>query len=179
MLKKEELEKCIRKEDPLIALKNPKKTPKSSKLWDSFHQIFHNGTYQEYVLCDACKTLLKHRSADGTGVMSTHLSACKKCIQTPVTLTDYFAPTSGSTRRVPTHLKTAITQACTEFAATDMRAFETMAGDGFINLVRTIFDAGRSLATESNFDVKKLLPDPTTVSGFGILLQMKTCWGIG
>ena len=70
MLKKEELEKRIRKEDPLIVLKKPKKTPKSSKLWDSFHQVFHNGTLQEYISCDACKMLLKHRSADGTGIMS-------------------------------------------------------------------------------------------------------------
>ena len=70
MLKKEELEKRIRKEDPLIVLKKPKKTTKSSKLWDSFHQVFHNGTLQEYISYDACKMLLKHRSADGTGIMS-------------------------------------------------------------------------------------------------------------
>jgi hypothetical protein len=55
MLKKEELEKGIQKEDPSIALKKPKKTPKSSKLWNSFHQIFHTEILQEYVSCDACK----------------------------------------------------------------------------------------------------------------------------
>ena len=71
MLKKEELEKRIRKEDLLIVLKKPKKkTPKSSKLWDSFHQVFHNSTLQEYISCDTCKMLLKHRSADGTSIMS-------------------------------------------------------------------------------------------------------------
>jgi hypothetical protein len=94
-------------------------------------------------------------------------------------LTNYFAPVSSTSRRVPTRIKAAITQACTEFAANDMRSFETMAGDGFINLIRTIFDAGRSIATESNFDIKKLLPNPTTVNEIGVLAKTKTSLFVG
>jgi hypothetical protein len=180
-LKREYLERLILKDDPSIILTKPKKTPKSSKLWDLFHQIFHNHSLQEYISCDTCKILLKHRSVDGTGVMSTHALACKKGIQSPAScsspLTTYFAPISNSTRRIPPHLKKAITKACSEFAAIDMRAFETVAGDGFINMVQTIFNAGRTLATESNFDIKRLLPDPTTVRRVRFLVNMKYVFG--
>jgi hypothetical protein len=41
-------------------------------------------------------------------------------------------------------MKLSITQACTEFCALDARAFAVMKGDGFQNLAKAIFEAGRS-----------------------------------
>ena len=60
-----------------------------------------------------------------------------------------------------------------------LRSFETTAGDGFMNLVRTIFDAGRSIGTESSHDVKQLLLHPTTVSDIDIRPKMKTSSFVG
>lgn len=109
--------------------------------------------------------------------MPTHAFACKKGIQCPAScsspLTAYFAPIPNSSRRIPPHLREAVTKACSEFAAVDMRAFEIVAGDGFINMVQTIFNAGHALATESDFDIKRLLPDPTTVIRVSFLVNMK------
>ena len=180
-LEKEDLERLIQKEDPSIRLMKLKKTPSSSKLWDLFHQRFQRDSLHEYISCDACKVLLKYRPVDGTCIMSTHVSACKECIQSctssPSPLTAYFVPTSSSTRRIPSHLKTAITIACSEFTAIDMRAFETMAGDGFINVIGTIFDTGPSLGTESAFDLKRLMPSPTTVREVDALSKIKNYLG--
>jgi hypothetical protein len=82
--------------------------------------------------------------ADGTNVTSTHSSTCKKCTPSSTShqqkLYDYFS-SAHSEVRVPPRIKSAITQACCEFAAVDMRAFETIAGNGFMHLIQTIFNA--------------------------------------
>ncbi|CAF4965380.1 unnamed protein product, partial [Rotaria sp. Silwood1] len=64
---------------------------------------------------------------------------------------------------IPKQLKLRVTQACTEFCATDSRAFNLITSDGFQNLANVLFDAGRSMY-KSSIQIKDLLPHPTTTS---------------
>ncbi len=46
----------------------------------------------------------------------------------------------------------------------DTRAFELVAGDGFLKLAQSIFDVGKNFNVSSNVDVKQLIPSPITVN---------------
>ncbi|CAF2941605.1 unnamed protein product, partial [Rotaria sp. Silwood2] len=77
-----------------------------------------------------------------------------------ISVTEFYP--SMNNIHIPQRIKSAVLRACSEFAAIDNRAFETMAGDGFKILVQEIFDAGRVL-NRSSLDVDALIPHPTTL----------------
>ncbi|CAF1935922.1 unnamed protein product [Rotaria magnacalcarata] len=77
------------------------------------------------------------------------------------TVRDFYS--SSKTTPIPSKLKLRVTQACTEFCAVDGRAFDVITDDGFQNLAKVLFDAGRSLY-KSSIEIKELLPHSTTVS---------------
>jgi hypothetical protein len=54
--------------------------------------------------------------------------------------------------------------ACTEFTALGSRAFELVAGDGFLKLAQCIFDADKNFNISSNVNVEQLIPSPITVN---------------
>lgn len=65
--------------------------------------------------------------------------------------------------KVPSNVKKLIADASVEFAFLDNRPFETVKGDGFVNLIKNILAAGQQLPELTGEQVKELLHDPTTV----------------
>ncbi|CAF3307556.1 unnamed protein product [Rotaria sp. Silwood2] len=59
-------------------------------------------------------------------------------------------------------IKERIVEACVEFFALDGKPFDTVTGEGFINLAKQLMNAGASIGT--GFSVNDLLPHSTTVS---------------
>ena len=163
---KKEIEVFIKNEDPLIEFIKPKQTPKSSRFWSSFRQVLYKKVKQDVIQCETCESILIHRSIDGTKVMSTHMKACKQTNQFDTSekvLQACSLSKKPIPRKAPSKIKKAITDACAEFVAIDNRAFETVKGNGFVNLMENIFTAGQHLSKSANVKVTDLLPDPSTV----------------
>ncbi|CAF1143058.1 unnamed protein product [Didymodactylos carnosus] len=77
------------------------------------------------------------------------------------TVHDFYS--SSKQLPIPKQLKLHVTQAYTEFCALDIRTFNVMIGDGFQNLAKVLFDAGRSMY-KSSIEIKDLLAHLTTIS---------------
>jgi hypothetical protein len=161
---KREIEKLIKDDDPSVKFVEKKRTSKSSELWDFFHHIFINGHQQQFVSCNKCKALLLYSSLNGTNSLRTHFKSCAKTDKSNFlcqkTVRDFYFSSKQSS--IPKRIKFSITKACTEFCALDGRAFDVMAGDGFQNLAKALFDAGQTI-NKSTIEIKDLLPHPTTV----------------
>ncbi|CAF2995343.1 unnamed protein product, partial [Rotaria sp. Silwood2] len=78
-----------------------------------------------------------------------------------LSINEYFS--CRETKSIPPRFKNKVLNTTGELVAMNNRAFELIAGDGFINFTQTIFDAGQLLNSQ-NIDVSDLLPHPTTVS---------------
>ena len=159
-----ELEKLITSNDSSIKFVEKKTTLKSSECWQYFHIIFVNDHRQQYVACNNCKKLLVHSSSNGTNNLRSYINSCfkmnKPTILCQKTIGDFYITSKQSA--TPKRTKLSITEACTEFCALDGRAFDVMMSDGFKNLVKALYDAGRS-TNKSSIDIIDLLPHPTTV----------------
>ncbi|CAF4814197.1 unnamed protein product, partial [Rotaria socialis] len=84
-------------------------------------------------------------------------------------VTEYYS--SKKSHSVPKIIREKVKIACTEFTALDSRAFETVAGDGFLKMIQSIFDAGRYFSPTSNVSVKDIIPSPITVNRLFLVLQ--------
>ena len=166
---KKEIVTFIEHKDSFIELIKAKQTAKPSPFWSSFSQVFYNKIKQDVIRCDKCGLILIHKPIDGTKVMSSHMKACKKKNQFDINQQNSHVglQSNNSTSRqihIPSHVKKLITNASVEFAFLDNRPFETVKGDGLVNLVKSILTAGQQLSGLTGAQVKELLPDPTTVS---------------
>lgn len=141
-----------------------KTTANSSELWQHYHHVVVNDQSQDFVVCNTCKSLLVYTSSNGTNNLKTHLKSCTKNDKSSSvyqhTVHDFYS--SSKQLPISTKIKLSVTQACTEFCALDGRVFEMMKGDGFQNLTKALFNAGR-YAHKSSIEVKDLIPHSTTV----------------
>ncbi|CAF4085749.1 unnamed protein product [Rotaria sordida] len=168
-LTKNDILRLIKQRDKSIVFRKPKKSSKSSPVWEHFCIIVVNDIEQGFVCCDHCKELLVYRQRDGTTSMAKHKRSChasltssSSCSDGQLTVTEYFISSKSS--NVPKRIKDKIKLACTEFTALDCRAFELVTGEGFLKMAQSIFDAGRYFSHLSNINVKKLIPSPITIS---------------
>ena len=60
-------------------------------------------------------------------------------------ITSYFNSTKSRTNHISQELKDKITSALTEFIILDSRPFETIKGQGFINLIDVVLSTGNVL----------------------------------
>jgi hypothetical protein len=164
-LKKNEIEQLIAENDPSLKFLEKEKKTKSSEWWNFFHIIHVNNERQQYVSCNACKSLLLHISSHGTNNLRSHAQSCAKIQEKSIlasqkTVRDFFSSSKQSP--IPKRIKSIITKACTEFCALDGRAFDVMKGIGFQNLSIALLETGR-LISKAPVDIKDLLPHPTTL----------------
>ncbi|CAF1440028.1 unnamed protein product [Rotaria sordida] len=158
-LTKNDILRLIKQRDKSIVFRKPKKSSKSSPVWEHFCIIVVNDIEQGFVCCDHCKELLVYRQRDGTTSMAKHKRSChasltssSSCSDGQLSVTQYF--TSSKSSNVPKGIKDKIKLACTEFTALDCRAFELVTGEGFLKMAQSIFDAGRYFSHLSNINVK-------------------------
>ncbi len=103
-------------------------------------------------------------SSNSTNNLRAHLNACTKTDKSNLvnqqTVHDFYS--SSKELKIPNKIKLSITEACTELYSLDGRAFAVMKGQGFQNLAKCIFNAGR-LTHKSSIRLEDLLSHPTTV----------------
>jgi Hermes transposase DNA-binding domain len=167
--KKNQLADLIKNNDKSIKFYKPKKSHKSSAVWEFFSVIVVNNVKQEMVCCDKCKLLLTYRCKDGTNSLAKHQRLCQRSETNSnidsinqTKLIEYYS--SSKTYNVPKKTKEKVKMACTQFVALDSRAFELVSGDGFLQMAQSIFDAGKHFNPSSNVNVKELIPSPITVN---------------
>lgn len=163
LLKKEDILELIKNDDTSVRFAKP--TTTSSMVWQKFSHIYVNNKKQNFASCDTCKDILHYKSTDGTSSMMKHLRSCesnsKDNNNKTLSINEYFS--SHKTKSVPPRFKNKVLNATIELVAMDNRAFELIAGNGFINFTQTVFDVGQLLKSQ-NVDACDLLPHPTTVS---------------
>ncbi|UJR13010.1 hypothetical protein I4U23_000036 [Adineta vaga] len=144
LLTKQQIIELIKNQDGRLTFIKPNNTS-SSKVWSNFSYVYIDNRQQNFVCCQICKEVLHHKSINGTSSMIKHKNMCeqvKKTVNHNSTSTQqYFRP--KATQTVSKKVKEKVTIAAVEFVSLDNRAFELLAGDGFVHLVQTIFEAGQ------------------------------------
>lgn len=162
-LAKEDIKHLINLRDTRLSFVKPETS--SSSVWLHFSYVYVDNRKLNFVSCDKCKEVLQHKSTDGTSSMTKHKKSCEKeknIHHNSSSIKEYFRPKTAPS--IPRNLKEKITNACVEFVAVDNRAFEIVSGDGFSNLVRSVFNAGQILNKSRDISGSDLLPNPSTVS---------------
>ena len=129
----------------------------------TFSQLHHLNHPQNYIVCNICRVLLKWSSETGTKVMKNHNCETKSALNTTAqarqrTISSFVPPTPDNYSSI----KDRIVEACVEFCVLDGKPFDTVSGEGFINLAKQLMNTGALIGT--GFSVNDLLPHPTTVS---------------
>lgn len=172
---KQELIDLIKSESKCITLSNPATHDRSSKYLSLFKHVFVNNVQQDFLICTDCQTFITYKSQTGTGGLKKHMDACitRTAAKDQTTLDEFLvsASTSHSSSRhgrsgdkfsLPKHLRRSLNRAFVEFAALDCRSFETIAGTGFIRLIKEVFRTGLSMRTTS-MNIDLLIPSTKTV----------------
>jgi hypothetical protein len=145
LYREKKISQLIKDQDASLTFVKPKKS--SSSVWSYFSYVYVHNHKKDFVCCDKCKDVLQHKSMDGTSNMIKHSKLCqsanKNVQNTSISIKEYLRPKNS--QPIPRMLKEKITAATVEFIALDNRAFELVHGDGFMNLIRTIFNAGQIL----------------------------------
>ena len=74
------------------------------------------------------------------------------------TISSYIPPAPDNYSSI----RDRIVETCVEFCALDGKPFDTVTGDGFINLAKQLMNAGALIGT--GFSINDILPHATTVS---------------
>ncbi|KAG9277849.1 zinc finger BED domain-containing protein 1-like [Astyanax mexicanus] len=131
-----------------------KPTAGKSDVWQSF-SIVINGDRNRlpFACCDKCNKVFVYSShKSGTSGLKRHRCTALKG-QTKLSFT--------STTKVTNNLKKETTEKCVQFVCKDIRPFDTVSGQGFSKLAQHLVDTAAKIG---KFDVKEMLPHPTTIS---------------
>ena len=166
-----------------------------SAVWKKFGLLQEEGSEKPlpWAICRSCKTLYSFKGAhsSGTSSLSRHACTAEPAKNGQKHLTKYLESLENL-KPVPTAAKAAMTDACASFTAKDLRAFNAVSGEGFLDVIKT------AVSLERRFDfsldlVADLIPHRTTVGkslgekaseirmAFGIELQsgeIYTKWSI-
>ncbi|CAM4912018.1 unnamed protein product [Rotaria socialis] len=169
-LTKENLLQLISTNDSTIAfIQKPKQSDSTSKIWNYFSIIHGNNVKQNYVFCNACKSIISYKIVTGTGGMQKHIASCGKISKNRVEqkeakITQYFNSSKTKAKAVSIKQKNKITNALAEFVVIDGRPFETVNGLDFTNLIECVLTTGRTLLESSNVNANDLTADSRTIS---------------
>ena len=107
----------------------------------------------DFVSCDKCaKILVNNGHKSGTSRLRRHT-----CSVLPGQSKLLFK----DKQLLPTHIKQETTEKCVEVCCLDIRPYDFVAGKGFVDIVQNFVNVA---AKYGKFDVKDVLPHPTTVS---------------
>ena len=106
-----------------------------SDVWKKFSKVVDNsGTCIGYVVCNTCGDLYLH-GKNGNSAMSRHkCNGNQPCITVNSIKTIYFQDKRASTKE----MKDKVTKSCVEMCCRDIRPFEVVAGDGFLDLQQQV-----------------------------------------
>ena len=112
---------------------------KRSEVWDTFGQVCNtDGAEVGFVACMNCKTSYKYKHGiTGTTTMSKHI--CRVAKNQPRIATTTFKTVSlnGKAPSMKDN-KATLTASCVDMVCEDLRPFDTVAGNGFADLLQTV-----------------------------------------
>lgn len=126
-----------------------------SDIWQSF-SIVHDGEGNQlpFACCDKCHKVLTYNGhKSGTSGLKRH--ACT------VLKGQRLLEFKGNNTKVSDAVKVKTVDKCVDFVSADLRPYDSIAGEGFIQLTQHLVDTA---ATIGRYDVRDILPHPTTVS---------------
>jgi hypothetical protein len=102
-----------------------------SGIWLSFGLVYHLPTNKKMDLaaCKTCKKTFVFKASTGTSTIAKH--TCPKTNQPVINTAKVFF----KVQKVTDAMKAKMTAALADFCASDMRAFEAVAGNGFKALI--------------------------------------------
>mgnify|MGYP001554979574 CR=1 FL=1 len=118
-----------------------------SEVWKIFGIVVdtENSTVLDFVACKQCHHVLAyHGRQTGTSTLKKH--KCK--VPVSQTLLSSVAKTLQPKPGIAKASKDTITKACVNFVCQDLRPFDTVSGDGFINLVQEVSHSTISFEVE-------------------------------
>ena len=127
-----------------------------SNVWKNFKLIVQENTQTcvGYVQCQKCLNFFSYNSKSGTSHLRRH--NCGK--KTSFKLTNFLKPQTSSTDKSD---KQTVLQAAIKLCSKDLRPFDIVSGEGFINFAQVLINIG---AKKGNIDASDILPHPTTIS---------------
>lgn len=107
-----------------------------------------------------CENILSYDSSKGgTSHLRRHADGCSSCASTGTTsVTSFFKACS-----IPKAAKQHVTEKCVDFVCRDIRPFNAIEGEGFLELAQSLINVGVRYGQVKAADV---LPDRTTVSNY-------------
>lgn len=128
-----------------------------SEIWKRFKLVAvkESGESIGFVQCEKCLIFLSYNSSkSGTSHLRRH-----NCIANSSNkLTSFFKPQS---RNIDKKDKETLLQASVEMCCKDLRPFDIVSGEGFVNFAQTLVNIG---VKNGNINVTDILPHPTTIS---------------
>lgn len=125
-----------------------------SDIWQNFSVVCNaDGNEMDYAHCDKCmKILVYNGHKSGTSGLRRHT-----CSLLPGQSKLHF----NDKQLIPAHIKQETTEKCVEVCCLDIRPYDLVAGRGFVDILQHFVNVA---AKYGKFDVKDVLPHPTTVS---------------
>lgn len=126
-----------------------------SDIWRSFSLVYNaEGNQLPFACCDKCQKVLTYNGhKSGTSGLNRHVCTVLKGQQ----LLEF----KGNSAKVTDALKAKTVEKCVDYVAADLRPYDSIAGRGLVQLAQHLVDTA---ATIGKFDVRDILPHPTTVS---------------
>ncbi|KAK3907808.1 Transposable element Hobo transposase [Frankliniella fusca] len=116
--------------------------------------------YSGYLYCVSCKQVKSYVSSKGTSGLSRH-PCVKKAEAARLAAPPEDTPLPPLNQIVPGKVKSEVLKMSTLYCATDLASFQSVEGEGFLNLAQSFVDIG---ATHGRLDVRRMVPHRTTVT---------------
>lgn len=144
-------------------LKTVKNTRGKANFWAVFQIVTTlNDEPTGYAQCTICKAVLSYDSKKtGSSHLQRHFERGGCNGSEPTSSSKQMSVSDFLAKPTPSKVKSLITDKCVNFCCMDIRSFETVAGNGFIQLAQELINVG---ATHGRLSATSLLPDPTTIS---------------
>lgn len=135
-------------------------TKSTGRFWSTFDRIFDAQTGElidGFVCCRICMKTSKYNSTKGITNLNNHSDICK--VQTQ-TLRSFISRENVIKNE---HKKELCFQTVAA-SVKDIRTFNLTEKDGVFNLIYTVWNLGAKIGAVSEEELRRALPDPTTVS---------------
>ena len=141
-----------------------------SDVWNHFDKVHdENGERIDFVQCKNCKAVLSYSSRKtGTSTLARHTTRCEGSDESGLPLPGPDQPSVATffTARpkvmpLTQKVKQNVTKKCVYFCCKDIRPFNIVNGDGFVELAQELIYVG---ATYGNVAVSSVMPCNVTIS---------------
>lgn len=130
----------------------------SSQVWNQFHQIFkieNNNDIKNWFICLLCHEAVLNKYSGTTTVFHRHI--LKHCLKKVGQNSEEISRTNVCTKHI-----SALKEAATQYVCDDLRPYSAIEGSGLFQLMYAALELGKSYATMTAVDLKRIVPSRQT-----------------